>query len=327
MVDFKYLYLGLCGLARAHLANAMTGHLGAAVVTGYFIGEELPDLDQRVYAGIEHELDQIMNGEEAFWYDAEQSGITIPELFKPFPDKPAADEQASEVPDLETKLATISTALAVNIDTLREAGHNVIFSSIAMRALKDHPQYATDSIVGGIGKLIARFDSAGTGRGYYGKERGWIQGNEVKLEEENDFPAYRNQQDMVEVVIDELIQSAAIRRQGFGGLFHIINHAAAITELTRLGYGPLAVRGLPVHHYHVRLWRSLPDVETELGPLKAAKHDPRTPEYWQAPESSQWSAQLTHRVKTIFGFHTLLRLVQSEAKRKQAEEKFLYLMA
>ena len=322
MVDFKYLYLGLCGMARAHQANAMAGHLGAAVVTGYFIGEELPDLDERVYAGIEKELNQIMGGGEAFWYDADKAGITIPDLFQPFP-----DETVAEVPDLQTKLATISTALAANIDTLREAGHNVIFSSIAIRALKDHPQYATDSIVGGIGKLIARFDDAGTGRGYYGKERGWVQGTDVELGDDTNFPAYRNQQEMVEVVIDELIQSAAIRRQGFGGLFHIINHAAAITELSRLGYGPLAVRGLPVHHQHVRLWRSLPDVENELGPLKAAQHDPRTPEYWQGPDSSQWSAQLTHRVKTIYGFNTILRFIESEAKRNQAREKFLYLMA
>ena len=54
MVDFKYLYNGLCGLARAHTANAMAGHLGAAVVAGYFVGEELPELDDRVYAGIEN---------------------------------------------------------------------------------------------------------------------------------------------------------------------------------------------------------------------------------------------------------------------------------
>lgn len=322
MVDFKYLYFGLCGLARAHRANAMTGHLGAAVVAGYFVGEELPDLDERVYAGIERELNQVMGGEEAIWYDAKKAGITIPELFKPFPEESVPTE-----PALPTRLETIATALAANINALRQSGHNVIFSSIALRALKDHPHYATDSIVGGIGKLIARFNGAGSGRGYFGKERGWVQGNDVKLDEQTDFPPYRNQQEMVDVVIEELIRSAAIRRKGFGGLFHIINHACAITELSRLGYEQLAIRGLPVHHRHVRLWRSLPNVESEFGPLKAAKHDPRTPEYWQGGNSSQWSAHLTHRIKTIFGFNTLLRFIESDSKRKQAHEKFLYLMA
>ena len=53
MVNFQYLYKGLCGLARAHRAGPMAGHLGAAVVAGYFIGEEQPDLDHEVSAAIE----------------------------------------------------------------------------------------------------------------------------------------------------------------------------------------------------------------------------------------------------------------------------------
>ena len=107
---------------------------------------------------------------------------------------------------------------------------------------------------------------------------------------------------MAEAAIDELIRSASMRRQGFGGLFHIINHAAALTELSLFGYRDLAQRGLAAHRQHVRLWRSLPDVENELGPLKRAPHDPRTPEYWSDNSQSQWSARLTHRVKTLTGF-------------------------
>lgn len=321
MVDFKYLYLGLCGLARAHTANAMAGHLGAAVVAGYFVGEDLPDLDDQVYSGIDKNLDEIMSGEESIWFNAQKAGITVPALFEPFPEKPVADEQVQQA-----KIAAIAKALAVNIDKMRQSGHNVIFSAIAIRALNDHSKFATDAIVGGIEKLIVRFNNEGPGRGYYGKARGWIGGNEVKLGEDTDFPAYRNQQDMVELVIDELIQSGAMRRRGYGGLFHIINHAAALTELSRFGYEKLANRGLAAHHKHVRLWRSLPDVEKEFGPLKSAKHDPRTPAFWQDADSKQWSAHLTHRIKTIYGFSTLLRFIESEEKRKQAEEKFRYLM-
>jgi len=316
MVEFKYLYQGLCGLARAHTANAMAGHLGAAVVAGYFLGEELPDLDDRVYSAVEKELDRIIRGDEGLWYDAKKSGISIPELFEPFPEQPAKP----------TTIPTIATELAANIDDLRESGHNVIFTSIAIRALHDHPRYASEAITSGIGQLIARFTSTGPGRGYYGKQRGWIAGRDVALDEDTDFPAYRNQQDMVEVVIDELIHSGSLRRQGFGGLFHIINHATALTELSRFGYEQLANRGLAAHHKHIRLWRSLPDVQDELGPLKSAEYGPRTLEYWQGKDSSQWSAHLTHRVKTFYGFSVLLRFVESEEKRKQAEEQFLYLM-
>jgi hypothetical protein len=36
MIDFDYLYKGICGLANAHQAGTMAGHLGAAVAAGYF---------------------------------------------------------------------------------------------------------------------------------------------------------------------------------------------------------------------------------------------------------------------------------------------------
>ena len=37
MVAFDYLYKGLCGMARAHLANNMTGHSGSGRRGGIFL--------------------------------------------------------------------------------------------------------------------------------------------------------------------------------------------------------------------------------------------------------------------------------------------------
>ena len=132
---------------------------------------------------------------------------------------------------------------------------------------------------------------------------------------------------MAAAVVDELIASASQHRRGFGGLFHVINHATALTELARFGYTDLAERGLAAHRHHLQLWQSLPDLTAELGELKRAERDPRDPEYWRRDGSSQWSAHLTHRIKTLYGFFSLLRLIEDPAKRKIAEEKFLYLMA
>ncbi len=317
MVRFEYLYRGLCGLARAHRANAMAGHLGAAVVAGYFFGEDHPDLDDRVTAAIERELDRVIQGEESLWYDAGKAGISVAEMFADFPDEPPRKE----------RIATLASALARNIGRTRQSGHNVIFASLAIRALTDHPEYATPSVVDGIGRLIAAFDNAVPGRGYYGKARGWIGGDQAPLADDKDFPLYQDEAAMIEAVIDELIRSASTRRQGFGGLFHLINHAAGLVELSVYGHKDLARKGLAAHHFHMRLWRSLPDVEEELGPLKRAEHDPRTAEYWAGNAESQWSAQLTHRIKTLFGFFTLTPMLNDAAKRKQAEREFLYLMA
>jgi hypothetical protein len=317
MVDFGYLHKGLCGLARAHRANALAGHLGAAVVAGYFFGEDRPALDSEVYTGVEKELDRIIRGEESIWFNSKKTGITIPELFEPFPE---------ERPQKES-IATIAEALSGNIQKTRQSGHNVIFAAIALRALHDHPDYATPSIIDGICKLIRGFNGAVPGRGYYGKQRGWIVGDKVSLPADDDFVAYKSQHTLIEVVIDDLIRSASVHRRGFGGLHHIINHAAGLIELSQFGYRDLAQKGFAAHRHHVRLWRSLPDVEEELGAVQSAKHDPRTAEYWTTGALRRDSARLTHRIKTLYGFHKLLRLVQDPARRRDAEKEFFYLMA
>ncbi len=316
MVDFEYLYKGLCGLARAHQANSMAGHLGAAVAAGYFFGEEHPDLDERVVAAVQHELDRIIGGEESLWFDPKKLGITIAQMFEPFAEEDSQDDRIQE----------IAEALSANIDELRESGHNVIFASIALRALHDHRQYATSAVIEGIVKLIQSFDNAGPGRGYFGLDRGWIIGDPPSLPPD-DLPAYTNQQDMATAVIDAMIRLASTRRRGYGSLFHIINHATAITELSRFGYNDLAQRGLKTHHYHLRLWRALPDVSDELGALVPAEYDPRSADYWRQGGKSQWSAHLTHRVKTLYGFFSLLRFIDDPTKRTQAENSFRYLMA
>lgn len=316
MIDFQYLYKGICGLARAHQAGTMAGHLGAAVTAGYFFGEDQSDLAEEVFRGVEGELERIIAGEEAIWFNAKKAGVTPTELFDAFP-KEKADRAAVD---------SIVNSLQKNIGQLRQSGHNVIFASIAVRGLHDHPQYAAPQIVAGVNKLMQAFNKVPPGRGYYGKETGWLNGNQVKLTEETDFPEYESIPQMVDVTFAELIATASVKKQGFGGLWHLINHAAAITELDRLGYKEVARQALAAHHQHVRLLRSLPDVEDELGAVVKSHHDPREPVYWQGMLKRD-QARLTHRIKTLYGFDTLRRSMEDETTREKADDAFLYLMA
>ena len=196
MVNFDYLYKGLCALANAHKASSLAGHLGAAVAAGYFFGEDRTELDDAVYKGVEQELDRVIGGEESFWFNAKKAGITAPELFEPLPQESPRKHQ----------IPSIATALAGNIDRTRQSGHNVIFAAIAIRALHDHGEYATPAMIDGIRKLIASFNGVTAGRGYYGKEQGWRQGEDVSLSEDPGFPMYGSEQEMVDRVIDELIR-------------------------------------------------------------------------------------------------------------------------
>jgi len=316
MIDFDYLYKGICGLAHAHQAGTMAGHLGAAVAAGYFFGEDESMLPDEVFQGVTGELKRVMAGEEAIWFNARKAGVTPSELFKPFPQaepKPAA-------------IKSIVTALQKNVGQTRQSGHNIIFASIAVRALQDHQDFATPQIIEGVCKLTAGFNTAHAGHGYYGKAKGWQTGKQVKLTADNNFPQYQSIQDMVNVTIAQLIQTAPIKKQGFGGLWHLINHAAAITELNRLGHETVAQQALPAHHQHVRLLRSLPDVESELGAVTKSSHDPREAVYWQGMLKRD-QARLTHRIKTLYGYYTLRRLISDQKMQKQADDAFLYLMA
>lgn len=311
----EYLEKGLLGLSRAHLVDTMTGHLGATLVAGYLFSKEHRELDRKVHEGIEKELDRVLNGESVF-DPGEGGSITTSELFVPYPD------EAMQVDQIDR----IARVLSGNIGETRSSGHNVIFASLSIRALREYPRHATSSIIDGICSLIGGFAQASAGSGYYGREKGRIDGDMIVLPEDPDFPPYSNLERMLGAVLDELIETAAERRQGFGGLWHVINHAASLIDLSECGYVDLAQKGLEAHHRHVRLWRSLPNVEDELGTEAPAEEDPCTPVYWESGDLRRDRARLTHRIKSLYGFHRLTSMVDDTTRLQRARDAFRYLM-
>ncbi len=319
VLDDSYLLKGLNALARAHQMSAMAGHLGASLVAGYFINRQRPNLDPEVIEGIQSDLDRVVAGESVFGSKmTKDSGLTDSELFEDFP---------KQKPN-ESLIDGIAEALEKNINTPRESGHNVIFASIAIQALKEYPDFATPSIVDGIRKLIGLFDNSHPGSGYYGKAKGRIPGNKISLPEKDDnFPHYTDVKGMVDALLDEIInQDPKTRRQGYGGLVHINNHGAAITGLARYGYRELVPAAIASHHRHLRLWRNLPNVADEFGPEVVSDFSPYTADYWTSGKVPYDRALLTHRVKTMFGFDELTAAIEDSRKEEQAQDMLRYMM-
>ena len=244
------------------------------------------------------------------------AAISVAEMFEPF---------AKEQPKANL-IEGIADALARNIGETRESGHNVIFASIAVRAMKDHPDLATPAVIAGIRKLIAGFDDASPGSGYYGKQKGRINGRKIELPDDDAFPPYPDLQTMANAVLDELVQHAAQRREGFGGSWHVINHAAGLAELAHYGYRELALKGLPAHHQHMMLLKTLPDVADEYGSEIPTEDAPLMPRFWTSDKIRRERAHLTHRIKTLYGFEALAKLITDNTKRHQANDKLRYLM-
>lgn len=318
MVAYQYLSMGLNALARAHHMKSMAGHLGAAVIAGYFVGEQRPNLDSKVYQGIEDDLERIMRGESVFGKRMyKNSKLADRELFEPFP---------KQKPD-ETLIDGVAESLEKNIGSPRESGHNVIFASLAIRALKEHPEFATPVVVDGIRKLISLFDNSHPGSGYYGKKRGRIYGNKIKLSNDDGTSLYTDIEGMTIAVLDEVInQKPEINRTGYGSLVHVVNHAAAIADLSVYGYSELVPRAVRAHRDHLRLWRNLPNVADERGHVKVSQFTPHTAAYWTSGKIAYDRALLTHRVKTMFGFDELAAAVDEKAKEKAAYNKLRFMM-
>lgn len=317
-LDYSYLERGLNALARAHNMSSMAGHLGAALIAGYFIGEQRPSLDPEVCRGIEGDLERVISGESVFGKRmSKNSRLTDSELFEPFP---------KQKPD-ETLIDGIAEGLEKSIDKLRQSGHNVIFASLAVRALREHPELATPAVVDGIVRLMALFWEESPGSGYYGKERGRIRGDKITLSEDAGTPEYDDTEGMAKAVFEELLNlKPEINRIGYGGLVHVINHAAAIADLVDYGYGELVPQAIRSHRHHLCLWRNLPNVAEETGPLQLSKHTPHMAAYWTSGNIPYDRALLTHRVKTMFGFDELAAAVDQHAKEKEAYEKMRYMM-
>jgi len=298
--------------------NSMAGHLGASLIAGYFVGQQRQNLDPAVCKGIEGDLARVIRGESVFGKKmSKKSKLSDAELFEPFP---------KEKPD-ETLIDGIAEGLEKGIDKPRQSGHNVIFASLAIRALKQHPELATPAIVDGILKLMALFANETPGSGYYGKKRGRIHGNKITLPDDDGASIYDDIDAMTVAVLDEVINlTPEIHRSGYGGMVHVINHAAAIVDLADNGYDELAQRAIQSHRRHLRLWRNLPNVADEEGPMQVSKFTPHAAAYWESGNIPYDRALLTHRVKTMFGFDELAAAVDDQAKEKAAYDKLRFLM-
>ncbi|MEZ6107308.1 MAG: hypothetical protein R3B96_14615 [Pirellulaceae bacterium] len=225
------------------------------------------------------------------------------------------------------RVTLIAEALAESVGELRQSGHNVIFAALAIRGLTGHEDFATQPIVDGIVRLISGFRNQHGGRGYFGAETGWKTNREREPDAASDFPAYDSVQAMVDRTVDTVIDTARIKRQGFGGLWHLINHAAGIVELDACGFRLLARQALyPLTILICAYWNSLPDVAEELGEQPQRARRPRTAEYW-AGMLKRDELRLTHRVKTLYGFRILERLIDDEDRRQARESRCWYLMA
>ncbi len=185
MLNESYLAQGLTAMSRVEGAAWPMAHFGAAVIAAFYLSRD-PRFEAPVIAAIERQTD-LMIARHA-------------EAFRPEP---------LENPD-SSLLPQVVEALDVHIDRLSHIGHNVIYATLAIKALQDCPSLMTPRIAGNIKRLIFSF----TGAPLNNTDMLGIDAGSIRLDPGDDIPEYTTPGIIAESALREFLKFRIIYRQG-----------------------------------------------------------------------------------------------------------------
>ena len=252
MLSSDYLIKGITGLSRASQGSPMEGHYGPAVIAAYYFCRE-NDLDKKTEKAVQKQIDQLISKFEPYF-------ISLP----------AEDPETGAI-------SHIIQALDVNVHELRAIGHNVIFATLAIKALQDTQRLAIHLAIKGICTLIEGLDQASRGGPFPGWPSSEI--STATVNPEDQFPAYDDEEAIIHFTFDALLKIKTIcTGMHEGTIGHLLTHADALNELSRLGYPVSAKKGYLSHQIYVKLaTRSfVPDEWGGIPRKNPAQYDPLT---------------------------------------------------
>jgi hypothetical protein len=268
---------GLNALSRAHEFKYFDdGHRGAAIISAVYLCR-----DNEIEVNVAETIAAII---DECWVNTK--------LCAPFPDEDSNPQLLRKVVD----------CMSQNMEGLREAGHNVIFPSLALRAFCDVPQAVTMSRVTGICRLIESFTA-----------------NDVPMDEDFVLPNIGDKAILAEFILDEFVKCTERfqgRGQGWSG--HLLTYGQALMDLCQQGYVGLASQAQNGFRLYIRRIR--------IGPKETDKqYDEHSPTDLHPLQLGYWKKgggklHLGHKLKYPYGFYGLLNKARdSEIKRRCLE--------
>lgn len=280
MLEKKHLIRGFDALCRAHERNFFfDGHKGGALISAtYFLRDARPE------KGVG---DLLAKKIESAW------GAN--KLFRPFP---------KEEPDAE-RINRIVQRLQSQCCTLRQAAHNWILASLALRVLAEIPALATPQRMRGLEALIDKFDTV----------------TEVPEAERIEVPRPKDTGAFAAFVMTEFIGTTKRfdgRGQGWSG--HLCTFARALLDLQRCGHEDLVEEGRAVMAVYVRRVRVGPSkTDRPRGEKSKGTPSPLTLGYWQR---ARINFALGHAFKYPYGFFGLIQALEDEKLKREALATF-----
>ncbi len=295
VIGRRELVKGLDGMSRVADKGHNTfagGHNAAAVMASAFFCRE-----QKLDEGTQKEILSLV----------EARLLTSP-IYEPRP-KETADPQLVEglVKDLDT-----------GIDILRRSGHNIIFTNMCLKALREVPEAATPARVAGLRKMVRSF--------------GTSQAGGSRLRNKDSFVDLGDETKFVHFVFEEYLKALDLYlngkgHHGFAG--HLLTIGHALLELRRAGYNETVNKGVEAYWQFVRQARS----GANLGGKKVKSGPPQSPtprerDYWVEQGKRQTGEIVSsHLIKYPYGFFALAKEVRDDALKQRIIEKLYHLTA
>ncbi|NNE11627.1 MAG: hypothetical protein HKN41_05200 [Ilumatobacter sp.] len=175
-------------------------------------------------------------------------------------------------------IAPVAAALGQHAGSLHLLGHDTIFGTLALRAMTDRPEFATESA---IESIVSMIEFAGT-RGPGGPFPGWDDVARVIVEPDDEIPEITTPFELAVSAVTAFAGVGTVYdRRDRGVVQHVLTHAHALIELERLGHADAARAGIEAHRVYRKLLTRRPASGED--PLPAGGDVPafRSAHYWR----------------------------------------------
>jgi hypothetical protein len=267
------------------------GHNAAAVISSAFFCKE-----QKIDAETQKELLGML-----------EARLLTNKIYAPRP-KQTADPKL---------VAGLVEDLGAGIERLRSSGHNIIFSVICLKALREVPEAATPERIDGLRKMVKSFGAKGA---------------DAPPKDRDKFVDLGDERKFIHFVFEEYLKALDLYligkgHHGFAG--HLLTIGHALVELGRMGHKELAKEGVPAFWQFVKQARGGADLggkKVKAGPAKAPT--PLARAYWAEKRKGR-SGEIvsSHLIKYPYSFYALAKDVRDEALKKRIVEKLYHLTA
>jgi len=264
-------------MSQAHQRGWGQGHFGATVLSSYYFCRE-NGLDERTSRALRANVDGFIARRPS-------------EFPSPKPGRGTADT------------TRIVEQLDRHVAQLGSGGHHIIYSALALRALRDLPELATPSVVDGICKLLEVFAAK------FDLERA------TPPKPEQPSPPYRSAEDISVATLRATLRPwSHVMKVGSANVVHWVTLAEALVTLEELGHREVARRGHAAHQLYI----GAAVVDDGAPPPERAPIDWLGPAYWEsdAPRKVQDDSWFFgHSFKLPYSLFRLLRRTNDQALR------------